>query len=317
MFTSHYKLIALLIVGVLAVATPLAQTPSTVEGTDRSVVTNTELVILNVRVTDAQSHAVVDVPRSNFKIFEDGVEQKIETFSKEQIPVTYGLVVDNSGSMRSQLSAVVKAGIRIVKSNQPEDDAFLVRFISSDKIEVVQETISDPNLLIQGLESLYVEGGASAVIDAIYLASDKIAKQRANNTLRRQALVLVTDGEDRSSFYTSDQLFRLLASTNIQIYSIGFIDYLKPKERERATNLLTRLATDTGGRVFFPSSSTDLQHIADEIINDIRTQYVIAYAPAGTDPTKTFHKVVVSLADDAQQQKRIAVTRLGYSTVKK
>jgi hypothetical protein len=80
---------------------------------------------------------------------------------------------------------------------------------------------------------------------------------------------------------------------------------------------LTQLATDTGGRPFFPSSSTDLEHISDEIINDIRTQYIISYAPTGTDTNKSFHKIDVSITNDPQQQKRIAVTRLGYSTIKK
>jgi VWFA-related protein len=276
-----------------------------------------ELVVLNVRVTDAQSHAVVDVPESNFKIFEDGVEQKIESFSKEQIPVTYGLVIDNSGSMRNQLSDVVKAGIRIIKSNKPEDEAFLIRFISSDKIQVVQETTSSTDLLIDGLEALYVEGGESAVVDAIYLATEKLAKQQGNNTIRRRALVLITDGEDLNSFYTREQLSRLLGSTDIQVYSIGFTDFYKSKNAQRATSLLTQLATDTGGRPFFPSSSTDLEHISDEIINDIRTQYIISYAPTGTDTNKSFHKIDVSITNDPQQQKRIAVTRLGYSTIKK
>lgn len=307
MLTSpHYKLFALLILALTVGGISFAANQAT-----------PEMVILNVRVTDAQSHAVVDVPQNNFKVFEDGVEQKIESFSKEQIPVTYGLVVDNSGSMRSQLSAVVKAGTRIVKSNQPEDEAFLVRFISSDKIQVVQETTSEPNLLINGLDTLYVEGGESAVVDGIYLSAEKLAKQQGNNTIRRRALVLITDGEDLNSFYKREQLLRLLGSTDIQIYSIGFTDFYKAKNAERATSLLTQLATDTGGRAFFPSSSADLEHISDEIINDIRTQYVIGYAPSGTDRTKTFHKVVVSIADDPQQQKRIAVTRLGYSTIKK
>src|SRR5262245_10105106 len=306
MLASHFKLLATLTLTLLICASSFTQNQPA-----------PEMVTLHVRVTDAQSHAVVDVPQPNFKIFEDGVEQKIESFSKEEIPLSYGLVLDNSGSMRSQLSAVVKAGIRIVKTNKPDDETFLIRFISSDKIEVLQETTSDSRLLVKGLDTLYVEGGASAVVDAIYLAADKLAKVPANNTLRRRALVLVTDGEDRNSFYTSEQLFRLLASTDVQIYSIGFIDYLKPKDRERAKNLLTQLATDTGGRAFFPSSSNDLEHIADEIINDIRTQYIIGYVPSATDQQKPFHKVVVSITDDPKQEKRIAITRLGYSAVQK
>ena len=306
MLLSRYKLFALLVLALVVGEIALAANQA-----------SPEMVILNVRVTDARSHAVVDVPQDNFKIFEDGVEQKIESFSKEQIPVTYGLVIDNSGSMRSQLPDVVKAAIRIIKTNKPEDEAFLVRFISSDKIEVVQETTSSTDLLIDGVESLYVEFGESAVVDAIYLAADKLAKQQGNNAIRRRALVLITDGEDLNSFYRREQLFQLLGSTDIQIYSIGFTDFYKSKNAQRATGLLTQLATDTGGRPFFPSSPADLEHISDEIINDIRTQYIIGYVPTGTDRNKSFHKIDVSIANDPQQQKRVAVTRLGYSTIKK
>ena len=275
-------------------------------------------VILHVRVTDAQSHAVVDVPQTNFKIFEDGVEQKIESFSKEQVPVSYGLVIDNSGSIREVLGSIVKAGTRIVKSNKPDDEAFLIRFISSDKIQVVQETTSDPSLLIKGLDTLYVEGGASAVVDAIYLSAEKLAKQApTDKTIRRRALVLVTDGEDRSSFYKLEALQRSLAVTDIQIYAIGLLSPKLDKYRVRSRELLTTLATDTGGRAFFPESAAEVEIIADEIINDIRTQYIIGYAPAGVDKDKNFHKVEVSIANDQQQQKRIAVTRLGYASVNK
>ncbi len=311
MLTSlRYKLFAILCLAVLGSGNSFGQNQSTLEGGGGvAPQLPTAMVMLHVRVTDAMSHAVVDVPQGGFKVFEDGIEQKIALFSKEQVPVSYGLVVDNSGSLRRSLSQVVRAGIRIVKSNKTEDDAFLIRFISSDKIEVVQEPTSDGSLLMKGLDGLYVEGGSTAVVDAVYLAADKLARRPSNYTLRRRALVLVTDGEDRNSFYKREHLFSLLASTDIQIYAIGFTDHLPDRNRERARDLLSQLATDTGGRAFFPSSAADLEQIADEIINDIRTQYIIGYAPSGTDGSKSFHKVVVSVANDLQQQKRVAVTR--------
>jgi len=308
MTSPRYKLLAILTLALLSRGNSFAQNQATLEaGTAQAP---TALVMLHVRVTDALNHAVVDVPQNNFRILEDGVEQKIELFSKEQIPVSYGLVVDNSGSMRSQLEAVVKAGIRVVRTNKADDEAFLIRFISSDKIEIVQETTSNADLLINGLDTLYVEGGASAVVDAIYLATEKLAKQPTNNTLRRRALVIFTDGEDLNSFYTRERLFRLLASTDVQIYTIGFTGYFKPKNQERAKDLLTQLATDTGGRAFFPATTGELQNIADQIINDIRTQYVIGYEPSNRQDG--FHKVQVLIEDDNKTEKRVAVTRVGY-----
>jgi len=270
-----------------------------------------EVVVLHVRVTDPLSQAVLDVPQSSFRVLEDGVPQTITRFSKEQIPVSYGLVIDNSGSMRSQLSEVIHAAVRIVNSNQPGDDAFLVRFISSDKVQVVQDTTSDQRLLVNGLDTLYVEGGQTAVIDAVYLAVDKLSKQKSSDpTLRRRALVLVTDGEERNSFYKVEQLLSLLGSTHVQIYAIGFTGELKEKAAAKAKNLLSQLATDTGGRAFFPATTGELQNIADQIINDIRTQYVIGYEPSNRQDG--FHKVQVLIEDDNKTQKRVAVTRVGY-----
>lgn len=289
---------------------------STMAQTQTASPTDAGMVILNVRVTDSESHAVIDASRDDFSVMEDGTPQKITFFSKEQIPVSYGLVIDTSGSLRSQLGKVVQSGIKIVNSNKPEDEAFLVRFISSDKIETVQELTADKRQLEDGLDSLYVEGGQTAILDAVYLSAQKLAKLNFA-TLRRRALVLVTDGEERNSFYKKEQLFDLLGKADIQIYVIGFTNELKGKTKNRAVELLTRLAVDTGGRAFFPSSPSELAHIADEIINDIRTQYLIGYVPANQNAANAFHKVQVSIANDPNQEKRVAVTRLGYSNPKR
>jgi Ca-activated chloride channel family protein len=127
-------------------------------------------------------------------------------------------------------------------------------------------------------------------------------------------LILITDGEDRSSYYTQARLFELLAINDIQIYVVGLTKDLAGNVKTRAVALLTRLATETGGRVFFPQSLSELAHIADEIVNDIRTQYVIGYIPSGKDADDSFHKVQVSIANNPQQEKRLAITRVGYST---
>jgi Ca-activated chloride channel family protein len=277
--------------------------------------TDPKIVLLNVRVTDNESHAVADVSREAFSVMEDGVPQKITFFSKEELPVSYGLVVDNSGSLYTQLAKVVQSGIRIVESNKPGDEALLIRFISSDKIETVQDLTSDKKLLKDGLESLYIQGGQTAVLDAVYLSAQRLGKIESQQ-LRRRALILVTDGEERNSYYKQDQLFELLGKNEIQIYVIGFTNELKGKAKTRATDLLTRLATDTGGRFFFPNSPAELAQITDEIINDIRTQYVIGYSSSNPGAANTFHKVQVSIANDPKQQKRVAVTRLGYMTAK-
>ena len=146
------------------------------------------------------------------------------------------------------------------------------------------------------------------------IGADKLAKQLSpDNKIRRRALIVVTDGEERNSFYTLDQLLLLLGSTDIQIYTIGFTGQLQGQSKDRARALLSRLALETGGRAFFPASGTELEQITDAIINDIRTQYVIGYVPSNTQVQKAFHKVEVLIADDPKREKRVAVTRVGYS----
>ena len=274
-----------------------------------------QTVILNVRVTDGASHSVSDVPREDFRITEDGQPQTISSFSKEDIPLTYALVVDSSGSLRPQFNYVVATAATIVSNNQPDDETLLIRFISSNKIETVQEFTSDPRAVIKGLQSLYIEGGQSAVLDAVYLAAAGVSEHKADDKRpRRRAMILVTDGEDRASYYNEDQLFKFLGQHDVQIFVIGFVNDLRGKSRTKATALLDRLATDTGGRAFFPSSVTELASIAKEITRDIRTQYVIGYVP--TTSNSSVHKVLVNVVEKPGSEKRIAVTRVGYSVAK-
>ena len=300
---------------VLLVCWPaVSQTPpASMPSTDQP-----RVVILNVRVVDADGHARTDVGQDSFRVVEDNIPQKISLFSKAEMPITYGLVIDCSGSLRSQLGKVAQAGMKIVQSNKAEDEGFLIRFISSDKIETVQDITADKRRLLAGLEDLYVEGGQTAVIDAVYLAAERLVKRRVEDkSLRRYALVLVSDGEDRNSYYKKEQLLSLLGSADIQIYVIGFKGEMKEKAKQPAEELLKSLATNTGGRAFFPNSNDDLTGIADEIVNDLRIQYVIGYVPSDQKAAEGFHKLQVSIADDVNHEKRVAITRLGYSVPKK
>jgi len=271
-----------------------------------------KLVILNVRVTDAQQKPVTDVPQERFQVVEDGVPQTITLFSNKQVPLTYGLVIDCSGSLRTQLSKVITAGMTILNSNTPEDEVFLIRFISSDKLYLERDLTSDKQLLMRSLNDFYIEGGQTAVVDAVYMAADKLAKLKIEpGQIRRKALILVTDGEDRSSWIKAEQLFQLLGTTDIQIYVLGFTEELEQDSRKKAVALLNRLALDTGGRAFISEARGDLRSIFEQITLDIRTQYTIGYVPKNST-ANNFHKVQVSIAADPTQDKRIAVTRVGY-----
>jgi Ca-activated chloride channel family protein len=298
--------------------TPTPPEPEIDEGS--TIVVNTELVTLNVRVIDRNNRPIDNVRENEFHVFEDGVAQPIEAFSREEVPISYGLAVDTSGSLRSQLQAVIDAGKTIINSNKTGDETFLVRFISSDKIETVQDFTPNKDLLMDGLDSLYVEGGQTAILDAVYLSAERVAeyKKGDDSDRRRRALILITDGEDRNSFYKEPQLFQRLREEDVQIYVIGFVNeldkdagFIRKSPRDKAVALINRLATETGGRAFYPQSVSELPQIAGEIVRDLRAQYVLSYNPTNKLRDGSFRSIKVAVDDASSRDKRIALTRNG------
>ncbi|HEY3579166.1 MAG TPA: VWA domain-containing protein [Pyrinomonadaceae bacterium] len=293
-------------------------TPPEILDPESIVRVNTDLVQLHVRVIDRNNKPINDVPQSAFHVFEDGVPQPIEDFSREEVPISYGLAVDTSGSLRSQLQSVIDAGKTIINSNKQGDETFLVRFISSDKIETVQDFTSNKEALMDGLDGFYVEGGQTAVIDAVYLSAEHVSEYKNGDDRRRRALIVITDGEDRNSFYKQERLFARLREEDVQIFVIGFVNELdkdagliRKSPREKAVGLINRLATETGGRAFFPESIADLPQIANEIIRDLRTQYVIAYSPTNKTQDGSYRAIKVTVDQPTSGDKRIALTRNG------
>ena len=281
---------------------------------------NAELVQLHVRVIDRNNRPIDNVPQNEFHVFEDGVPQPVESFTREEVPISYGLAVDTSGSLRSQLQSVIDAGKTIINSNKPGDETFLVRFISSDKIETVQDFTARKDLLEDGLDDLFVEGGQTAIIDAVYLTAEHVSEYKKGDEgdRRRRALIVITDGEDRSSFYRQEQLFARLREEDVQIFVIGFVNELEKESglirksaRDKAVNLINKLATETGGRAFFPDSVADLPGIANEIVRDLRTQYVLAYNPTNKVRDGSYRAIKVSVDEHSGSDKRIALTRNG------
>jgi Ca-activated chloride channel homolog len=281
---------------------------------------NTELVTLNVRVIDRNNRPIESVRQDEFRVFEDGQPQPIEFFTREEIPITYGLAVDTSGSLRSQLHSVIDAAKAIISSNKRGDETFLERFISSDKIETLQDFTADKSLLMDGLDNLYIEGGQTAVIDGVYLAAEHVAEYKKGdpNDRRRRALIVITDGEDRNSYYKQEQLFSRLREEDVQIYVIGFVrelereaGFIRKSPRDKAVNLINRLASETGGRAFFPESLSELPQIANEIVRDLRTQYVLAYNPTNKTRDGSYRSIKVTVNEGASGDKRIALARNG------
>jgi Ca-activated chloride channel family protein len=290
---------------------------------DEVVTVDTSEIKLNVRVVDRLNRPVNDVRQDEFRVFEDGVPQTVESFTKSEVPISYGIVIDNSGSLRNQINQVIDASKTIINSNRPGDETFLVRFVSSDEIKVMQDWTANKQDLNDALDDLFVEGGQTAILDAVYLSAEHAAAHKKGNDLedkRRRALILVTDGEDRNSFYKQEQLFERLREEDVQIYVIGFVNeldkeggFIRKSQRSRAVSLLDRLAKETGGRAFYPTSLSELPQIAEDITKDLRTQYVLSYNPTNKRRDGSFRAVRVAVADAPGRDKRIAITRAGYT----
>ncbi len=281
---------------------------------------NADLVQLHVRVIDRNNRPINNVTQNEFQVFEDGVKQPIEYFTREEVPISYGLAVDTSGSLRTQLATVLEAGKTIINANRPGDETFLVRFVGRDNTETVQDFTASKEALADALDNMYTEGGQSAVVDAVYLSAEHVAeyKKGDDSDRRRRALIVITDGEDRNSYYNQEQLFARLREEDVQIFVIGFVNELdkeagliRKSPRQKAVNLINRLASETGGRAFFPESLSELPQIANEIIRDLRTQYVIAYNPTNKTSDGTFRTIKVTVDQASGSDKRIALTRNG------
>lgn len=281
-------------------------------------------VRLNVLVIDPETRPVRDVLQEEFQVFEDDAPQTITSFTEKSGPLSYGLVIDNSGSLRSQINQVIQTGKFIVANNQSEDETFLISFSSSDNISNLIDWTSDKKALSTTLNDLYPEGGQSAVIDAVHLSAQHVfERQKKSQGARRYALVLVTDGEDRDSYYKIKDLLALLRETNLQIFCIGLVGEIEQSAKQRglngkaelrkAMNLLNLLANETGGRAFFPASALDLSQVASTIRLELRAQYLIGYDSTNHKRDGSERKVRVTIKDSPNRTQRTALTRPFYT----
>lgn len=255
---------------------------------------------VEIRLTGGKGRATPELGREDVRVYVDGVERPVVSFEKEVQPVSYGLVVDNSGSLHSQIEAVVAAAKYLVERNRPGDEAFVVRFVSSDNIRTMQTMTADKSALGEALDRMFIDKGQTAMLDALYLAGDYLSKN-ASDGKRRRALLLVSDGDDRNSFYKVEQVLKLLKEGGVQVFCVGLTGaldreqgFITASKRERAKNLLMKLATETGGRVFYAEKGAELEEVVLAIAESMRARYILGYEPpaAGKGPGKVEVKVV-------------------------
>lgn len=309
-----------------AVPSPSPKTSPTPRLEDQEVLIETELVNISVRVVDRNNRPINNLPQSEFKIYEDGILQEIGFFSRSEVPTNYSLLVDNSGSLRSQIEQVIEAGKYLVNANRKDDETAILRFISSDKIEVLQDFSKNKTDLNDALDNMYIEGGQTAIIDAVYLSVERLNQTNTPQKdldRTRRAIVLVTDGEDRSSYYSEAQLMELLKESDVQIFVVGFVKalsddkgFISKSPQGKAKALLERLASATGGKSYFPAAPSEMTTIAKDIASELRMQYSIGYIPSNDKKDGSFRNIRVAIPDGPNAQKRIAITRAGRTADK-
>ncbi|MCS6817872.1 MAG: VWA domain-containing protein [Blastocatellia bacterium] len=283
-----------------------------------------ELVILDVTVVDRRNHVVADLGKERFAVYENGVRQEIAFFSREETPVSLGLVLDTSGSMRRKLNKVVAAAKSLMRQSHSEDEYFLVEF--KGQAELLEDFTQDVSLIHDALDNL-IAGGQTALLDAVYLSVEHAQKYGKH---RRKAILVVTDGEDRNSYYTREQVLERLRGSEVQVYVVGFTEGLGEAtifrqtesrrlsgQEKRARKLLEELARESGGRAFFPQSLDELDAIASAIARELRTQYAIGYYPSNPERDGSWRTVRVEVISDKERGPLTARTRAGYYAVRK
>jgi len=260
-------------------------------------------VTLHATVVDDKNRLVTDLARPDFTVYEDGQQQKITSFRREDIPVAMGIVIDNSGSMRDKRPAVNAAAINFVKSSNPQDKVFVVNF-NEDFFLDQDYTASVPKLK-DALERIEARGG-TALYDAVVASSDHLKK---SGLLEKKVLLVVTDGEDNASRESLEQAIRRLQEENgPTVYTIGL---LGEEHSKRARRALRQMAEETGGMAFFPQGLAEVESITQQIAHDIRNQYTIGYKPSKPQSEGGFRSVKVEA--NAKGYKKLQVrTRSGY-----
>jgi VWFA-related protein len=298
-------------------ANPAAAAPSTVppqagvvtrENGHFTLRTDAYEVRLNASVIDASGKPVDSLPEDAFHVYEDGVPQTIIGFRHEDLPVSLGILIDSSGSMYDKRAAVDAASLDLVKLSNSEDEAFLVDFSSEAYID--QDFTNNIAKLQQGLSYIKSSGG-TALYDAVIASADYLAK---NAKRSKQVLLIITDGDDNASAATLEATIRRVQDLDgPAIYCIGLLfgDDVSHSEARHSREVLSELAEQTGGEAYFPKALKDVDEIAQEVAQDIRTQYTIEYRSTKPPSEGGYREIHVEARGKGFRKLQVR-TRTGY-----
>jgi Ca-activated chloride channel family protein len=256
-----------------------------------------DVVNLNVSVTDARDRHVPGLDAGDFKVFEDGVPQQLSLFTQERLPISAAVLIDSSLSMHNSLPAVKAAALRLLRVLRGDDVAEVVQF--NHRFTVLQDFTSDQARLEAAVRGIRPEG-ATGVYNAIYLTLKDPRFRGKAGELTRQAIVVLSDGEDTSSLVSDDQVVELARKSNVTVFTISLkqprtalVDSDAP---DRATFFLTAVARETGGRSYFPAGLAELDGVYDRIADELRTQYALGYVSNNPERDGRWRKINIATA---------------------
>jgi len=274
--------------GVLVVLAAIAlSAQSKISNEQATFRADARLVVLHATVVNKSGHLLTDLTQKAFHVYENGVEQPIKKFIREDVPVSMGLIVDNSGSMRTKRQRVEASALALVKASNPQDEVFIVNF--NDEAFLDQPFTSDIKELERGLAKIDSRSG-TAMRDAIRMSIDYLKESGKKD---KKVLVVVTDGDDNNSSGTLENLVKAAQQSEVLIYTVGLLSEEEKREAKRATRALNAIAEATGAKSYYPKELKDVDGVCRQVAHDIRSQYIITYSPINSALDGSFRQIKV------------------------
>lgn len=266
-----------------------------------------DVVSLNVTVTDADNRFITDLDRDDFAVYEDGVQQEITFFNRSQLPIALSLLMDTSASMDERMRTAQEAAIGFAQRLKPDDLAEIIDFDS--RVEILQAFTNDLSHLGRAIRRTSA-GGSTSLYNALYISLKGLSKAPLRMAeVRRQAIVVLSDGEDTSSLLTFEEVLELAKRSETAIYTIGLQDDDDRRSGFREADFVLRqLAYETGGRSFFPDDVHDLPAIYEQISDELSSQYSLGYVSANPLRNGQWRRTVVRV----DRERTTARTKQGY-----
>jgi VWFA-related protein len=279
---------------------------------DYTVNVDVQLVQLPVSVLDKNGNTVNGLQKDHFQVFEDGVLQEISLFKHEDVPLSAGLVIDNSGSMHNKRERVNRASLTFARESNPDDETFIVDFDDAAYLE--QDFTSKIDDLIATLGHLDTRG-ETALYDALYLSAEHLNKSKKD----KKALLLISDGEDNKSKYSPEKVMAELRVSKATLYVIGMLEendarhgMFNSSPSKKAREVLEKFARTTGGTAYFPKSVDEVEELCKRIAHDLRNQYTLGYTPSNKTLDGSWRKITVRLNPPKTVSKVTVHAKEGY-----